>query len=146
MNNELALVITRGAKRIKVNENGEYITLNFDDQAFLPRFLNLLQEVENMAAEGEAKEAELQAMAESNDKELFAKISAKANYDLQLCRELGAKIDAAFNDAVCRKVFGDIVPSVTLYAEFFAQLKTMIEGFANESKTKMQKYTEKYGK
>lgn len=146
MNAELNLMITRGAKRIKVNEQGEYITLNFDDQAFLPRFLTLMQEVEEMVAEGSAKETELNAMSEADEKEFIAKIKAKADYDLQVCRKLAEKVDEAFNDNVCQKVFGNIVPSVALFAEFFAQLKTLVEGFAKESTEKMRKHIGKYEK
>ena len=30
--------ISNGEKRIEVNDQGEYITLNFNDQSLLPRF------------------------------------------------------------------------------------------------------------
>lgn len=148
MNTELAIMLQRGEKRIKVNEAGEYITLNFDDQSFVPRLLNLMQEVEQMAEDGAAKEAEIAAMPTKTEKEHFAQLAAKADYDLQVCRVLMAKIDAAFADAVCRKVFGNIVPSVALIGEFFAQLKGVIIklGEEREKNSPMWKYTEKYNK
>lgn len=144
MTTELAINVIKNTKKIKVNEAGEYLVLNFDDQEFIPRLMALINDVENMAQNGIAQEAELNAMSETNEKEFYSKITAKANYDLKVCRELKEKIDATFQDEVCRKVFGNIVPSVALYAEFFAQLKTVIIGFAEESKNKIRKHTEKY--
>lgn len=146
MNTELELLFIHGEKRIKINEAGEYITLNFDDQSFLPRLLNLMQEVEQMAEEGTAKEAEIAAMPVETEKERFEQIAAKANYDLQMCRKLSAKIDAAFGDAVCRKAFGNIVPSVALIGEFFAKLKEVIEKLVKEREenSPIRKYIEKY--
>lgn len=144
MKTELAIMLQRGEKRIKVNEAGEYITLNFDDQAFLPRLFNLIQEVEQMAEEGAAKEAEIAALPSDTAAERYAQIAEKVKYDLRVCRELAAKVDAAFGDAVCRKVFGDIVPSVALFGQFFAQLKGVIEKLAAEREEKLKKYTENY--
>lgn len=146
MNTGLEIMLMSGAKHIKVNEAGEYITLNFDDQSFLPRILNLMREVEQMAEEGSIKEAEIAAMPVETEKDQYAQIIEKSNYDLQVCRKLCAKIDAAFGDAVCRKVFGNIVPSVALIGQFFSELKNVIEKLAKEREenSPMRKYTEKY--
>ena len=38
--------ISNGEKRIEVNDQGEYITLNFNDQSLLPRFFHLKENFE----------------------------------------------------------------------------------------------------
>lgn len=144
MSDALEIRIGRSAKRIKVNDAGEYITLDFDDQGFLPRFFGLVETVQKTVAAAAEKEAELNATPEISDQNLYAKAMAKAQLNLEICKEIGAQIDAVFGDEVCRKVFGDIVPSVDHYVEFFAQLKTLIAKFAQERREKMQRHTAPY--
>ena len=71
---------------------------------------------------------------------------AVSAFSAQLCRELKTEVDAAFRDHVCEKVFGNITPSLELFAEFFRQLHPFIKEAAVERNKRIRKYTEKYQK
>ena len=148
MTNEMTLNVSKNVKRIKVNEAGEFITMNLDDQTFVPRLINLMSEFEAASDEYMKKSAEIGAMQEGTQKEQKEKIAAAAAFNLEICTMLKQKVDDAFQDQVCRKVFGDIVPSVTAFAEFFAQINDLLSKFskelAEERQKKITKYTEKY--
>lgn len=150
MSNEMMLSVSKNIKRIKVNEAGEYITLNFDDQSLLPRLVDLMKEFEAVADEYTIKSAEIGTMPEDTQRERIAKISTEAKFTMEICTQLKQKVDAAFHDEVCRKVFGDITPSVSAFAEFFDQLGGLLRKFAaerdEEFKRKTAKYTEKYNR
>ena len=60
------------------------------------------------------------------------------------------RVDALFGDEVCRKVFGDIVPSMAAFSDFFDQLAPFMEEYgrerADESRRRVERYTKKYQK
>lgn len=145
-----SLRVSSQTKKIKVNERGEYITLDFGDQRFLPDLLALMDEFKNAEARYGARAAEIDAMPESTPDESMAKISATAAFNLELCTNLKQRVDETFRDEVCRKVFGDITPSVVAFTEFFDQLGDVIRSFKVEQDEAIQKkigrYTDKYTK
>lgn len=144
MASELTISVSKNVKRIKVNEDGEFITLNLDDQAVIPRLIGLMKEFEAAADEYTKKSAEIADLPEETVEEHNSKIAASAAFNLEVCTELKQKVDAAFQDDVCRKVFGDITPSVTAFAEFFAQLGDLLKKFSKESEGERQKRIDKY--
>ena len=150
MSAEMTLNVSKNIKRIKVNEEGEYIELNLDDQTVIPRLVALMNEFENAADEYTQKAAEIGELSEETPQEAKAKISAAANLNLEVCTMLKQKVDEAFQDQVCKKVFGDVVPSVAAFAEFFAQFGELLSKFskeiAEERKKRIGKYTDKYTK
>ena len=145
-----SLNISRQAKKIKVNDRGDYITLNFGDQRFIPELLALMDELTKSQPDNIARSAEIDAMPEGTREESLAKIAANAAFNLELCTYLQRRVDEIFRDDVCRKVFGDVVPSLDAFYEFFDQLGEVIRGFKRELDEDLQKrigrYTDKYTK
>jgi len=150
MSNEMKLNVSSNVKRIQVNDAGEYITLNLDDQSLIPRLLELMKDFEAASKEHTSRAAEIDAMAEDADDDRMAKVAAEAEFNLEICTTLKQKVDDAFGDEVCRKVFGDIVPGVSAFAEFFDQLGSLMKQFGAERTAEAQKriakYTDKYKK
>jgi hypothetical protein len=145
-----SLRINSQAKRIKVNDSGEFITLNFGDQRFIPELLALMEELNSAQPGNIARSAEIDAMPEGTREESLAKIAASAAFNLELCTRMKCRVDEIFRDDVCRKVFGDVVPSLDAFYEFFDQLGEVIRGFKRELDEDLQKrigrYTDKYTK
>lgn len=150
MNSELSLSVSKNIKRIQVNEAGEYITMNLNDQEFVPRLIRLMKEFEAAADECNEKSSIIDVMPEETQQERMKKIEAAADFKLQICREMKGKVDDAFQDEVCRKVFGHVTPSVAAFAEFFDQIGALLKRFgdekAEERRRKIAKYTDKYTK
>lgn len=145
-----SLRVNSRAKRIQVNDQGEYITLDFGDQRFLPDLLALMDEFKAVETDYGSRAAEIDAMPENTQDESTAKIAATAAFNLELCTHLKRQVDEAFRDDVCRKVFGNITPSVAAFAEFFDQLSNIIRALRTEQDETLQKriehYTAKYTK
>lgn len=151
MNEQItSLRVERQAKKIQVNDQGEYIVLNLDDQQFLPELLGLMNDFKGIAEKNEARVHEIEAMPDGTDKEYMAKVEASAAFNLEVCKVLKQRIDQTFHDDVCRKVFGNIIPSITAFAEFFDQLGELIKKFTEERRAvqneRVAKYTAKYHK
>ena len=128
--------IDTGAKRIEVNDEGEYITLNFADQSLPTRFFA-------MADEFQAKEPEYHAKAEAIDANTdlteYERMRATAQLNLEFHTYFKEQIDALFGANTCRKVFGDIVPGVELYGDFLTQITPYFEKYGKERAKKLQK-------
>ena len=134
--------VSTGEKHIEVNDNGDYITLNLNDNAFLDRFFALHERIQGMVEELAGREAELRASArdagaeglDSSRKEIFS-----------LYKEAGgrirAEVDTLFGEYTCQKVFGDITPSFELFFDFFEQLLPYLEEFAKEKAQRMRRYS-----
>lgn len=133
--------ISTGAKRIEVNDEGEYITLNLGDQSFLPRLSAIIDNFNAKLPKYESRAKELDSVATENEQDDFKKLKAMAEYNEKIHRDLMTEVDEAFADEVCRKVFGNIVPSMDMFAEFFEQLSPYVQKFGQERATKMSKYS-----
>ena len=149
MNEQItSLRVERQAKKIQVNDQGEYIVLNLDDQQFLPELLGLMNDFKGIAEKNENRAREIDEMPDGTDKEYMAKAEKSAAFNLEVCEELKQRVDQTFHDDVCRKVFGDIVPSIAAFAEFFDQLGELIKKFTEERRAvqneRVAKYTAKY--
>lgn len=143
-----SLRVERQEKKIQVNDQGEYIILNLDDQQFLSALLELINDFNGVAEKNEPRVREIEAMPDGTDKERMEKVGASAAFNLEVCKDLKQRIDQTFHDDVCRKVFGNIVPGIAAFAEFFDQLGELIKKFAEERRTvqneRVAKYTAKY--
>ena len=136
--------VDTGIKKIEVNDEGETISLNFSDQSFPARYFAMIDEFETQQ-EIFQKEAEMldQEYEEKqlSDHERFRKV---ADFNLKVHEFFKDRVDGLFGDGTCRKVFGDIVPSMDLYVDFISQLAPYFEKYGNESQKKlMQKYIPK---
>lgn len=74
------------------------------------------------------------------------KLSAVASLNLKVCTEMKERIDALFGDDVCKKVFGNIVPGMAAFSDFFDQLTPFMEEYGRERSEKNRKLVERYTK
>lgn len=130
--------VNTGVKRIEVNDNGDYITLNFWDASFADRFFEMVDRVQEKtnAAASKAKEIE-----ESTEDGSEARIRAEAKLFREVHQDVSAEVDGFFGPDTCKKVFGDIVPGIDLYEDFFQQLMPYFEEFGKERAQRMSKYS-----
>lgn len=135
------LRVTSHAKRIEVNDGGEYITLNLDDQAFAPALMAIIDGFNAKIPEYENRARELDGAPAETEQEKMDKLRRVMAFNLAIHQELKEQVDGVFHDEACRKVFGDIVPPVEAYAEFFTQLTPFIQQYAKERGEKMGQYS-----
>lgn len=135
--------VNTGAKKIEVNDDGEYIVLNFSDQSFVPRFFELIDYFENQFPSYEKRGNEIAAL-DIPELEKTKRISA---LNLELHMELKERVDHLFGPETCRKVFGDIVPAIDLYSQFFDLLYPYFSQYGKEREQAINsKYSpEKHG-
>lgn len=105
---------------VKVNNKGETIILNVEDQQFAENFYQLIEMMEQ--TEAHMNSDAVKSMSEHGQlKEM-----------IQETRKIMAEIDHIFGENACKKVFGDIVPNMYLIADFFHK----IEPIANKYMSK----------
>lgn len=142
MSENMKLAIDNGTRKIEVNDQGECIILPLGDQAFVSGLLELMKKFSESA---EKVESAIDAAEEDTDSVLKA-----VDLNLNVCKEIASQTDSLFRDEVCRKVFGDIVPSLTTFAEFFDKLAPFVRAYGeertSETKRRIAKYTQKYHK
>lgn len=130
--------ISRSLTKITVNENGDTIELDLNDQEFVSRLVQTVTHFEE-----EAQELK-KAHSNSDDLEMVA------NASIELCRRWKTDLDELLGDGTCEKVFGPITPGVAAFADFFDQLGDILNREQRErtkiQNEKVKKYTEKYAK
>nr|DAP48745.1 MAG TPA: hypothetical protein [Bacteriophage sp.] len=139
-------IVLTGPKKVQVNENGDYITFDSRDSAFMDKLLEIVQEFEANREQYQSKIDEISTMPADSTQEQVAKSLAASKLNAEICGRLREKIDSAFHDTVCRKVFGDIEPTLDAFAEFFFQLTPIIRAAQQERNEKLRKYIDKYKK
>ena len=134
------ITLQSGVKRIQVNENGDCITFDTRDQGFLAEMVALTKYFEAKRPEYR----EIEAMPSSTQEEQIARAAAACDFNMKVCEHLKQQVDNIFHDEVCRKVFGNITPTVDAFAEFFLQLAPIVRTAQAERQEKVRKYTDKY--
>lgn len=122
--------VSRGIE-IEVNDNGETIVVNVEDQNFTERFYRLMKSLDEISTEMDSD------MVKGADMQAQAKILIERTKDLM------EKIDELFGKECCRKVFGDIIPSPVLLAEFFEQITPITKAYTEARQKEIEK---KYSK
>lgn len=130
--------VNSGAKRIEVNDNGDYIVLNLNDSSFPDRFFTMLDRVQ---AKTDQVEQEGKALQERYPQDSVDGMRALSALYRELYESVAAEVDGLFGPDTCKKVFGDIVPDIELFDEFFTQLKPYIEEFGKERAKRLSKYS-----
>lgn len=133
----MGIRVNTGVVKVDVNDDGEYITLNFGDHDFANKFYGLQDKVQAMSAQMSTEEAEAREKYKDNPSE---QNKAVADVSLKFHKQLKGDIDAVFGEDTCRKVFGDIVPWAYMYKDFFDQLAPYFEQFAKDSLKRVSKY------
>lgn len=130
--------VATGAKRIEVNDDGDYITLDFSDNSFPDRFFAMVDRVQELANEAVPEAEKIEAQCERGSE---GYMRATAALWRKVHEDIMAEVDEFFGPGTCRKVFGNIVPGVELYNDFFNQLKPYVEGAVRERAQRMSKYS-----
>lgn len=130
--------INTGEKRIEVNDSGEYITLNFNDQSLLPRFVRLKERFEAL---GDRAEDDMKRITQEYPEGSDSRMKAESEYNEKVHREIMSEVNAVLGDSACQKIFGDIVPSFEMYGDLFEQLMPYFQKYAKERADKMSKYS-----
>ncbi|MBE5846241.1 MAG: hypothetical protein E7300_01015 [Lachnospiraceae bacterium] len=125
------LNLNRKVIRIEVNDDGDYIELNFGDADLPNRFMQLYSNLQTRLE----KLKEDAAALEGDDK-----IKEQLEYYSTAHREIMADIDNLLGEGTCKKVFGDIVPDVDLVRELFEQLIPIINKYSAKF-SPVQKYS-----
>lgn len=130
--------VNTGAKKIEVNDSGDYIVLNFSDSSFADRFFEMVDRVQGKANASIPKAKEIEETTEEGSE---ARIRATAKLYREVHEEVASEVDGFFGSGTCKKVFGDIVPGVELYDDFFQQLMPYFEEYGKERAQRMSKYS-----
>lgn len=122
--------IARNVRRIEVNDDGEYIELDFNDQSLPHRFLAVFNDI------GAKKREFDKRIATDSDINLVSTVELE--YEVNIYFK--SKIDELFGKDTCRKVYGDILPSIEMHIDFLSQLIPYFEEYAASRREKMNKY------
>jgi len=121
--------IDSGLRKIEVNDEGDYITINLADATFFRRFGELVKWIENQGDMVEALEKEMSSEKEPTTDQKIAAMGKVAD----ICEECGRQIDLFFGPDTCRKVFSGLTaPDALLIAEFFEQITPIMQKAAQE--------------
>lgn len=130
--------VNTGAKKIEVNDNGDYIVLNFGDNSLPDRFFAMVDRVQDRANKAVPEAEKIEAQHEKGSE---GYMRATAALWRSVHEDLMAEIDSFFGPGTCKKVFGDIVPGIELYDDFFTQLMPYFEEAGKERAQRMSKYS-----
>ena len=130
--------ITRNIKRIEVNDNGEFITLDFDDLNLPYRYYGMLKRLEK----DRVKFAQ-ELQEKLRDKTGMDSAEELVNAERELNIYFRDAIDEVFGEGTCRKVYGDILPSIDMHLQFFDAIRPYFEEEAQRRRQKMNKYSAK---
>lgn len=97
----------KNIKRIEVNDNGDYIELNFNDLKLLDRVKEMLEYMQDV-----------DEITEENARKVLS--------------DMATQIDKVFGKDTCLKVFGTVSPTPVLILDFFNQIIPLMEKFAEE--------------
>lgn len=110
---------------VEVNDNGETITVNAEDQNFIDKFFDLRERLDTLA--GKMGSSDVQNQGEREQLRTL----------IDGTKEIMADIDQLFGENACRKVFGDIIPNPYLIADFFEQLTPIARQYMDERQKKI---------
>lgn len=136
MNNTIS--VSKAITKVILNENGDFIELNMDDQTLPVKLADLAKVFEDAARDFEAKREGF------GDGTGGAIAAAKLN--LEMCESLQKEIDAVLGEGVCSKVFGPITPGISAYVEFFSQLQNIMNSAWDERRKRIDERVKKYAK
>ncbi len=130
--------IARNVKRIEVNDEGEFIELDFDDLNLPYRYYAMLKRFEKDRAEFSRELAEkLKGKTAVESAEELVEAERRLNIYFR------DAIDEVFGEGTCRKVYGDILPSIEMHLQFFDALRPYFEEEAQRRQQKMNRYSAK---
>ena len=128
--------IQRNVKRIEVNDNGDILELDFDDLNLPYAFYGMIKQFETDRAKFTKELAEkIKDKSDAETADVFVEAERELNIYMR------DAIDKVFGEGTCRKVYGDILPSVEMHMQFFDALRPYFEEEAKRRQEKMNKYS-----
>ena len=112
---------------IRVNDAGDIILVNAEDNLFIKQFYGLTEKIDQISSE-------LSLAKVGSDMEAL-------NLLIEKTREIMADIDGLFGENACFKIFGNAVPTPYAIADFFEQMSPIIMEYADD---RQKKIAEKY--
>lgn len=128
--------IQRNIKRIEVNDKGDVIVLDFDDLNLPYAFYGMIKKFETDRVKF-TKELVERLKDKSAEESADEYVAAERELNIYM-RDA---IDKVFGEGTCRKVYGDILPSVEMHLQFFDALRPYFEEEAKRRQAKMSKYS-----
>ena len=128
--------LTRNIKTIEVNDAGETITLDFDDLNFPYRYYGMVKKLEQ---ERKRFNEELAEKLKGKSPDEIADEMIDVERRINIC--FRDAVDEVFGEGTCRKVYGDILPSLEMHFQFFDALKPFFEEEMKRRQQKMNKYS-----
>lgn len=113
-------------KKIKVNDNDEYIEINLNDSELLENYTNMVQEISNYS-----KTEVLNEEAEVNSDSIEETISS-IKKSLSIHKKIAETVDKYIGEGTCVKVFGVKYPTADSVFEFLVEYQDLIEKFTGE--------------
>lgn len=128
--------VSSNIKKIEVNDNGDYITLNFNDRSFPSKFYSLMDQFESKKIEVESKLTEISSITDETEK-----TKEMLHLDMEIHKWLSKEVDNIFGEDTCKKVFGNVIPNIFLYVDFFDQITPFFVEYVNFQKQLSSKYS-----
>ena len=130
--------IQRNVKQIEVNDNGDFITLDFDDLNLPYRYYGMLKKFEKDRAR---LTNELAEKLKGKPADICTEELVAAERELNIY--FPDAVDKVFGEGTCRKVYGDILPSLEMHMQFFDLIRPYFEEEAARRQQRMSKYSAK---
>lgn len=135
---ERSLRVSSASKRIEVNDDGEYITLNASNSALIAGFGKLKKSLERMTKQFESEALAINQKDISEDDKRCEVMELNCSF----CKNIMRDVDELIGPETCRKVFGEnVVPDAFAIAEFFEAITPFIKEIAEEQAHKISKYS-----
>lgn len=94
------------------------VTLPLGDQRFLPGYYGMYDRISK-------KVPEMQEVAKDFGDDVYAHFALNT----EIHEYIKGEVDTLLGEGTCYKVFGDIVPGMELYEQFFAQISPYVEDY-----------------
>lgn len=113
-------------KKIKVNDNDEYIEINLNDSELLENYTNMVQEISNYSKTEVSNEN-----TEVNSDNIEETINS-IKRSLSIHKKIAETVDKYIGEGTCVKVFGVKYPTADSVFEFLINYQDLLEKFTGE--------------
>ena len=113
-------------KKIKVNDNDEYIEINLNDSELLENYTNMVQEISNYSKTEVSNEN-----TEVNSDNIEETINS-IKKSLSIHKKIAETVDKYIGEGTCLKVFGVKYPTADSVFEFLVKYQELLEKFTGE--------------
>lgn len=117
-----------GDKKVEINDSGDYIVIPMGDNTFPQRVIDFSKKAEEQYNVLLEKEIELKG----SDIEILSNMRA------DILSNVGRLFDGLFGDGSCKKVFGNLAPSMDIMVSFMEQIAPLVNKFATERQSEIE--------